>query len=266
MQSQLTTQNITQQAQNFYSQAKGFVSSTLDQAKDALGFNTYPQSSIQHSQPFLDDIARGSWSLNSCPTQENYQPVVGEFPSGWSLQKNFQFRRCDRTPFLNEIKQSRTLKSTQTNDRSTFDKDSWRGWKMSKPIDRKALYSQITGFQMSKLRPVGFKELPFLSELNQGNWILNRIEPQVKTQPVVGDIPSGWNMNQNVQLKKIDRAPLLGEIQQGADLKHVQTNDKSGNYLENLTDFKLKPAINRQALNSEIEGFQGSSLQHIGAS
>jgi len=256
---------ITQQAQSLLSQAKGFVSSSLEQAKDVLGFYNYPQSSIEHSQPFLNDIARGNWSaLKPAQTQEKTQPVVG-FPSGYSMTSGLQFRRYNKTPFLNEIKLGRTLKKVETNDTSSFRKDSWRGWKMSKPIDRKELYSQITGFQMSKLRPTGFKELPFLSELNQGNWSLNRTQPQVKTQPVVGDIPSGWDMKQNVQLKKFDKAPLLGEIQQGTDLKHVQTADKSGSYLESMKDFKLKN-YDRTALNSEIQNFQESTLHQIGSS
>jgi len=268
----MSTQVITQQAQNLYSQAVGFVSNTLEQAKDVLGFYNYPQSNIQHTEPYLNDIARGNWSgLKPMQPQIKYQPVVGDLPSGWDMKMGFKLRKYDRTPFLNEIKMSRNLKKIQSNDRSSFRKDYMQDWKMRKALDRKALNSQIASFQTSSLKPVGFmdltqSQLPFLNDVSKANWSLHHTVPLVKNQPVVGDIPAGWDMNSNVHLKKFDRTPLLGEIQHGAGLKHVETNDKSGSMMENMTDFKLKPAIDRKALNSEIQGFEGSNLQHVGSS
>merc|ERR1712188_208220 len=57
-------------------------------------------------------------------------------------------------------------------------------------------------------------------------------------------------IEEGVSVKKVDRAPLLNDIAEGAELKKTETVDKSGPVID--SDVKVKPSA-RPALLGEIQ-------------
>jgi len=282
------------QNQGLIQQVKGFFNDRFEDLKVGLGYaNDHPQAKVQHSQNYLNDIAKGNWKLKRwTQTTIKYRPVVG-VPSDYMMD-SVKLRKFDRNPLLEQIRKGHKLKHVQTNDKTGLLIEN--GWRSRKPVDHKKLLSEINGFSLSKLRPVdknrpprgrlvqrakgfladkledlktilGLNDYPqknmthtkeYLNDIVKGNWKLNRwTQTSIKYRPVV-NVPADFMMD-SVKLRKFDRNPLLEQIRKDHKLHHVKTTDKTTTLIEK--GWKSRKPLDRKKFLSEVVSTR--KLNHV---
>eukprot|EP01089_Gocevia_fonbrunei_P009413 TRINITY_DN2170_c0_g1_i1.p1 TRINITY_DN2170_c0_g1~~TRINITY_DN2170_c0_g1_i1.p1 ORF type:complete len:125 (-),score=29.24 TRINITY_DN2170_c0_g1_i1:275-649(-) len=101
------------------------------------------------------------------------------------------------------------------------------------------------------------QEKPFLDEIAKGS------RPKLHhVEPVEKDLSSFGVDTSAVKVKKVDRKPLLAEIQGGVSLGSVKTDDKSNPKIDETVKIQ-KVGKRRENLLQEVESFGKNNLHHV---
>jgi len=130
---------------NIIDQAKGYIADKIDDVKDVLGWNEFPQSKVTHDKDYLNDIAKGNWDhLNHVKPTESAKPVVG-FPADMPWHEDVSIKKVDRCPFLDEVKKGAQLEHADTCDKSQPLIEG-EGWKLKSSEYREKVLEDVRNF------------------------------------------------------------------------------------------------------------------------
>jgi uncharacterized protein YjbJ (UPF0337 family) len=174
------------------------------------------------------DICKNDFHLKHVQTNDRSAPMFEK--------ESFKLKKHNIKPLLNEIKRNKvTLKHVDTIDKTNLrflvEKGSWTFDKKNPRQDLLAaiqrkdakLRKTKTNDRSAPCLEKKYKKVPLpktlLKDVTKATPSkLHHVETVDKSCPII---------EKDVQIKKCDREPFLGEVKEGVDLKHVETIDKA---------------------------------------